>query len=72
VLVIAVSARRLGVADEDMVHALRNPIRIHELDGLDLVIGPSRSAQLLEIGVVVRDRTTVIVHAMAARGRFLG
>jgi hypothetical protein len=63
VLVIAVSARRLGVADEDMVHALRNPIRIHELDGLDLVIGPSPR---------VRDRTTVIVHAMAARGRFLG
>ena len=30
---IAPSARRHGIADDDMRHALRNPIRVDYLDG---------------------------------------
>jgi len=30
--IIAVSARKHGVTDEDMLHAYRNPIRLFELD----------------------------------------
>ena len=35
--VIVQSARRHGIADDDMLHAFRSPIRIIELDGLVVV-----------------------------------
>jgi hypothetical protein len=44
---VALSARKHGVDYEDMLHALRNPVRAFEAEpeGL-LVIGPSRDGQL--------------------------
>lgn len=69
--VIVASARRHGVADEDMLHAYRNPIRVFELDDLTMLIGPDQSARLLEIGVAEAEGIDFILHAMAARPRFL-
>ena len=69
--VILASARKHGVTDEDMLHAYRNPTRIFELDDLTMLIGPDRSASLLEVGVATADGIDFIVHAMAARPRFL-
>ena len=70
--VILASARRYGIADEDMLHAYRNPIRVFELDDdLTMLIGPDRSAQLLEVGVATAEGLAFIVHAMVARARFL-
>lgn len=70
--VIVSSARRHQVADSDMLHAWRNPIDAWELDeDLTMLIGPSHSAQMLEIGVVNSDEGAVIVHAMTARPKFL-
>jgi len=44
--VIADSARKHGVADEDMLHAFRNPVHVFELDeGLTLVTGPVEPAR---------------------------
>lgn len=55
-----------------MLHAYRNPVRVFELDEeFALIVGPSRSAMLLEVGVVEGDTTPVIVHAMRARQKFL-
>jgi hypothetical protein len=68
---IAESARRHGVSDDDMVHAYRNAIRVHDLDGFEMAIGPDQSARLLEIGIVDRGRGPMIVHAMPARDRFV-
>lgn len=65
------SARRHGVADDDMMHAYRNPIRVLALDDLTMLIGPSVSATLLEIGVADAEGIDFIVHAMVARPRFL-
>ncbi len=37
-----------------------------------MLVGPTRAAALIEVGVVRADNgTPVIVHAMAARPRFL-
>jgi len=48
-----------------MVHAIANSIRVYDVDeGLRMFIGPGRSAQLLEIGVVEGDPAPVSVHAM--------
>ena len=72
--VIARSARRHGVDDQDMLHAYRNAIDAWVLEeGVVMLIGPNRSgSSLLEIGVVrADDGTPVIVHAMQARPRFV-
>lgn len=70
--IIAESARKHGVSDEDMLHAYANPIRVFDLDqGLTMVIGANRAAIVFEIGVVDGNVAPVIVHAMRARDKFL-
>jgi len=69
--VILASARRHGVRDDNMLHAYRNPIRLFEADDLTMLIGPDESATLLEIGVAHAEGIDFIVHAMAARPKFL-
>lgn len=70
--VIADSARKHGVADEDMLHALRNPIRVDYLDeGRTMFIGPRRDGnRQLEVGVADGD-PPVIIHADRARAKYL-
>ena len=62
-----------GVTADEMLHAYRNPIRVHLLEELDMLIGADQSGPLLEVGVMtdVGLRIDVIVHAMLARRRFL-
>lgn len=36
-----------------------------------MYVGPSRSARLLEVGVVVDDEGIAVIHAMAARPKFV-
>ena len=70
--VIASSARRHGVSDDDMLHALRNPVRVVEKDeGLTMFVGPARDGTPIEVGVADSDSGPIIVHAMRARRRFL-
>lgn len=70
--IILVSARRHGVADEDMLQAFRNPLRVVEQDDdMTVIIGPARNGRLLEVGVVVAvDFDGVLIaHSMKARGK---
>ena len=60
-----------GIADDDMLHAYRHPIRVFDLDDLDMLIGADRSGRMLEIGVTSAEGVEFIVHAMAARSKFL-
>lgn len=69
--VMLASARKHGINDEDMFHAYRHPIRVFDLDDLTMLIGPDASARLLEVGVVEAEGVEFIVHAMAARPKFL-
>jgi hypothetical protein len=72
-LIIAASARKHGVSDEDIRHAYAHPIRIFNLDeGFTMVIGANRAAIIYEIGVVDGVPAPVVVHAMRARDKFLG
>lgn len=63
------SARKHGVADDDMRHALAHPQRVVEgTDDVTLFIGPARDATMLEVGVREVDTDDErIVHAMKAR-----
>ena len=66
------SARKHGISDEDMLHAFRNPIDAFQLDNdLVMLVGPSRTAVLLEVGIVGGAPRVVIVHAMRVRQRYL-
>ncbi len=69
---IVESARKHGIADDDVLHAFHHPVSFEDLDeGFTMIIGPSRSAQLLEVGVVDTDHGPVIAHAMNARRRYV-
>jgi hypothetical protein len=69
--VIANSARRHGVADDDMLHAYRNTIEVYELDeGLRMLVGADRAGRLLEIGVDIKGDADRIVHAMPRRRKY--
>lgn len=68
---ILASARKHGIADDDILHAYRHPIRLFDLDDLTMLIGPDRAAGLLEIGLAEAEGVEFIVHAMAARPKFL-
>lgn len=69
---IAPSARKHRVADDDMLHAYRCAISSDEQDEqIVLLIGPDRSARLLELAVLRSTSGPVIIHAMAARPKHL-
>lgn len=66
---IEASARKHGVTDEDMLHALRYHWRAFETDdpAVTMFIGPSREAEPLQVGVVTDEDGTAVIHAMKAR-----
>lgn len=69
---IAASARKHGVTDEDKLHAYCNPIRLFELDEeLTMIIGANSTAIVFEVGVGQGLTAPVIIHAMRAREKFL-
>jgi len=70
---IEASVRKHGVTDEDMLHAIRHHWRAFETDdpSVTMFIGPSTTAQPLEVGVVIDDDGTSIIRAMAALTKFL-
>ncbi|MEO6715172.1 MAG: hypothetical protein ABIM89_17355 [Mycobacteriales bacterium] len=71
-LIIAESARKHGVSDDDIRHAYAHPIRVFDLDdGLTMVIGANQAAIIYEIGVIDGVAAPVVVHAMKARDKFL-
>lgn len=74
--VVLHTARKHGVADEDIIHAWRAASWAtgQQDDGLVMLVGPDRTGRLLELGAVeARDLPGVplVVHAMPARAKFL-
>jgi hypothetical protein len=69
---IADSARKHGIRDEDIRHAIRQPLRVVPGSGRDLVIGADRSGQLLEVVVLDDDpdEEPIVIHAMPLRPKF--
>ena len=67
------SARKHGVRDGDMLHALRHYWRHVDTDdpAVAMFIGPSPTAEPLEVAVVSDGARTAIIHAMRARRKFL-
>jgi hypothetical protein len=66
------SARKHGIADEDIEHAMRHALAIDDqADDTRLYLGPARSADLLEVATIVRDDDTeLVIHAMKTRPKY--
>jgi hypothetical protein len=66
------SARKHGIADEDIEHAINNAMAIDDQeDDVRLYLGPARNADLLEAGTIIRsDGTELAIHAMRLRPRY--
>ena len=70
--IIAPSALRHGLDEDQILHAYRNPIRVWDLgDGFTMIIGANAAAIILEVGYVNAESAVVIVHAMPAREKFV-
>ncbi len=65
-------ARKHGVTDENIWHAVRTAMRRIILDeDLTMLIGPASDGALLEIGVLDIDGDDpVVIHAMPLRTKF--
>ncbi len=66
------SARKHGIADEDIEHAVTNAMTVDEQeDDTRMYLGPSRTAELLEVVTIVRaDRSELAIHAMRMRPKY--
>jgi hypothetical protein len=66
------SARKHGIADEDIDHAMGHPLAIDDQDDdTRLYLGPSRRADLLEVVTIVRDDgSELVIHAMKMRPKY--
>jgi hypothetical protein len=70
-LILAPSALKHDLGEEEILHACRNPVRIWDLgDGFTMIVGPNAAAIFLEVGYIEGD-TAVVVPAMRAREKFL-
>ncbi|HEY7961801.1 MAG TPA: hypothetical protein VID29_07770 [Solirubrobacteraceae bacterium] len=68
------SARKHGVAEEDVLHAVDHALVIEDA-GEDpdrwLVIGPDRAGNFLEVVVMTTvEGNQLVIHAMPMRARF--
>jgi uncharacterized DUF497 family protein len=67
------SARRHGIDDADIDHAVAHALALEDLDEDPdrwLVIGPDRAGNLVEVVVLVDGRGEIVIHAMAMRPKY--
>jgi len=69
---IGTPARKHGVDDADIWHAVRTAIRKIDMDDdLTMLIGPARDGTPLEIGVLdLNGEDPVVIHATRLRPKF--
>jgi hypothetical protein len=69
---ICQSARKHGISNEDIRHALDYAMAIEDQeDDLRLYIGPARNAELLEVATLpLADQAELVIHAMKMRSKY--
>ena len=70
--VLVGSARRHGIQDDDMLHAYRHPIRVFDVDDLDMLIGADNAGQFSRLASQpLRMSSSSFMPWPAARPKFL-
>jgi len=62
------SARKHGIADADIRHAVTYAMTYHSVDGYTMIVGPTSTGHIIEVAI---NRYDQVFHAMPARNRFL-
>ena len=70
-LIIHVSARKHGITDVSMLHAVRYELFFVEQEEIVIFIGPDISGNLIEVGLIKSEYGRTIIHAMKAREKYL-
>jgi len=68
------SARKHGISDDDIRHAINNAIAAITRPGqpgFTMLIGPDSTTRLLEVGVIETENQDYVIHAMTARDKYL-
>ncbi len=68
------SARKHGISDDDIRHAVENAvaaITVFDQPDFSMLVGPDHAARLLEVGVVADEVNDYVIHAMPARPKYL-
>lgn len=69
---IATSARKHGIRDDDMIQAFDHPIVVDDLDDdFTMFVGADTAGNILGVGVIDGADGPIIVHAMPARPKYL-
>lgn len=61
------TARKHGIADDDILHAIEHVLAVDEYEDDDrvLYLGPNRAANMLEvITLAINDDLELVIHAM--------
>ncbi|HEU0205757.1 MAG TPA: DUF4258 domain-containing protein [Pseudolysinimonas sp.] len=70
------SARKHGISEEDILHAIRHPLahyeQSHEGERRLLILGPDSSGRFLEIVVLPAREPERVIHADILRPKFYG
>lgn len=67
------TARKHGIADDDILHAIERALAVdeHEDDDRVLYVGPNRAANLLEvITLAIDEEIEIVIHAMPMRPKY--
>ena len=71
-VVVAPSVLRHGVSEDDALHAFRNAVIRWKFDEeFEMLVGADSSGRLLEVGLVRVGERLLLIHAMAARTKYL-
>ncbi len=68
------SARKHGIPDDDIRHAIDNAmatITRPEQPDFTMLIGPDTTTRILEIGVIETEDQDYVIHAMEARKKYI-
>ena len=68
------SARKHGISDDDIRHAINNAIAAitrPDQPGFTMIVGPDHRAALIEVGILETDDQDYVIHAMTARLKYL-
>jgi len=71
-IIIQASARKHGIADPDIEHAVNHAMSIDDRDnGTRLYLGSARNAELLEVATIIHsDGAVSAIHAMKMRPKY--
>ena len=67
--IIAASALKHGLGEEEILHAYRNPIGVGPRRRFMMIVGANQAAIILEVGYIQGSTAIVIVHAAALHGK---